>query len=293
MVVTAGVLPEGKQSLAMPAVGGTLLGQEKGGVPKLIWDCILISIQQSLQNCFSKYITEAAHQLLILRIFRPPSSTASPPTQERNSLPNLAHDSSELLLFDLVHWTFSHVFQHLVNQNSRVDSVVDLWFYIIAFENWKTKQQYYLKWVFYWDLQKIVASVVVWSVMGGLEIYSMINIKTHKWNRLSFGCQYLTMTEDRLEVAQSSRFGTDGLVKEVLVKHLQVQLILFISFIGWYDGSSYSISSVHDIHETISPLTIHHLLLVPFSRPSNETLATIGRWLCIREVVQHFVCCNF
>ena len=40
------------------------------------------------------------------------------------------------------------------------------------------------------------------------------------------------MTEDRLEVGQSSRFGTDGLVKEVLVKHLQVELILFISFIG-------------------------------------------------------------
>ena len=37
------------------------------------------------------------------------------------------------------------------------------------------------------------------------------------------------MTEDRLEVAQSSRFGTDGLVKEVLVKHLQVELILFTS----------------------------------------------------------------
>ena len=36
MVVTAGVLQEGKQSLAMPTVGGTLLGQEKGGVPKLI-----------------------------------------------------------------------------------------------------------------------------------------------------------------------------------------------------------------------------------------------------------------
>ena len=36
MVVTAGVLPEGKQSLAMPTVGGTLLGQEKGGVPKLV-----------------------------------------------------------------------------------------------------------------------------------------------------------------------------------------------------------------------------------------------------------------
>ena len=36
MVVTAGVLPEGKESLAMPTVGGTLLGQEKGGVPKLI-----------------------------------------------------------------------------------------------------------------------------------------------------------------------------------------------------------------------------------------------------------------
>ena len=41
------------------------------------------------------------------------------------------------------------------------------------------------------------------------------------------------MTEDRLEVGQSSRFGTDGLVKEVLVKHLQVELILFISFIEW------------------------------------------------------------
>lgn len=36
MVVTAGVLPEGEQSLTMPAVGGTLLGQEKGGVPKLV-----------------------------------------------------------------------------------------------------------------------------------------------------------------------------------------------------------------------------------------------------------------
>ena len=80
------------------------------------------------------------------------------------------------------------------------------------------------------------------------------------------------MTEDRLEVAQSSRFGTDGLVKEVLVKHLQVELILFISFIG-----SWFMSSIHDIHKTISPLTTHHLLLVPFSRPSNETLATIGR----------------
>ena len=37
------------------------------------------------------------------------------------------------------------------------------------------------------------------------------------------------MSEDRLEVGQSSRVGTDGLVKEVFVKHLQVELILFIS----------------------------------------------------------------
>ena len=41
VVVTAGVLPEGKQGFSMPVVGGTLLGQEKGGVPKLVWEYIL------------------------------------------------------------------------------------------------------------------------------------------------------------------------------------------------------------------------------------------------------------
>ena len=66
--------------------------------------------------------------------------------------------------------------------------------------------------------------------MGSLAIHTMN--KTNTETKIGFGCQYLTMSEDRLEVGQSSRFGTDGLVKEVLVKHLQVELILFISFIG-------------------------------------------------------------
>ena len=52
MVVTAGVLPEGEQSLTMPAVGGTLLGQEKGGVPQLVWDCILKIDSTILKNLF-------------------------------------------------------------------------------------------------------------------------------------------------------------------------------------------------------------------------------------------------
>ena len=60
--------------------------------------------------------------------------------------------------------------------------------------------------------------------MGSLVIHTMN--KTNTETKIGFGCQYLTMSEDRLEVGQSSRFGTDGLVKEVLVKHLQVELIL-------------------------------------------------------------------
>ena len=38
VVVAAGVLPKGKQSFTMSAVGGTFLGQEENGVPKLIGD---------------------------------------------------------------------------------------------------------------------------------------------------------------------------------------------------------------------------------------------------------------